>query len=309
MTLIQRDTPFPHWEFTSPEGDQLRVVPERGGLVCGWRCGGSERLYFDAERFADPTKSVRGGIPVLFPVCGNLPDNRLELPQGTVELAQHGFARDRPWQLQALADGRGIRLELRDDAITRASYPFAFRLVLEVRLEPAALAIRALVRHEAADAAGSAVAGAVSAAMPFALGLHPYVAVADLGGAALEGLPARCFDHLTAGPADTAAQLARLPQGVDLRVERPDPGASSPAASVPVAPRLLTGLSSPDGSAAAAGIELQAESPFDHTVIWTDPPRPMVCLEPWTARRGELGLELAPGEQLELNCRYTLMPG
>ena len=161
MTLIQRDAPFPHWEVTSPEGDQLRVVPERGGLVCGWRCGGIERLYFDAERFADPAKSVRGGVPVLFPVCGNLPDNRLELPQGTVELTQHGFARDRPWQLEALADGRGIRLELRDDASSRAVYPFAFSLVLEVRLEPAALAIRALVRHEAADAPG--------VAMPFAL--------------------------------------------------------------------------------------------------------------------------------------------
>lgn len=298
MTLIQRDAPFPHWEFTASGGDQLRVVPERGGLVCGWRCGGSERLYFDAERFADPAKSVRGGIPVLFPVCGNLPDNRLELAQGTFALAQHGFARDRPWQLQALADGRGIRLELRDDATTRAVYPFGFRLVLEVRLEPAALAIRALVRHEAEDAPGSAVAGAVSAAMPFALGLHPYFAVADLGGAALEGLPERCFDHLTAGPVDTAAQLARLPQGVDLRVERSGP-----------APRLLTGLSSPDGSPTAAVIELQADSPLDHTVVWTDPPRPMVCLEPWTARRGELGLALAAGEQLELNCRYTLVTG
>jgi galactose mutarotase-like enzyme len=266
--------------------------------VTRWFANGEERLYFDAERFADPSKSVRGGIPVLFPVCGNLPDNRLELPQGTVELAQHGFARDRPWQLQALADGRGIRLELCDDAITRASYPFAFCLVLEVRLEPAALAIRALVRHEAEDAPGSAVAGAVSAAMPFALGLHPYFAVADLGGAALEGLPDRCFDHLTAGPADTAAQLARLPQGVDLRVERSG-----------TAPRLLTGLSSSDGSPTAAVIELQADSPFDHTVVWTDPPRPMVCLEPWTARRGELGLALAAGEQLELNCRYTLVTG
>jgi hypothetical protein len=122
--------------------------------------------------------------------------------------------------------------------------------------------------------------------------------VADLGGAALEGLPDRCFDHLTAGPADTAAQLARLPQGVDLRVERSG-----------AAPRLLTGLSSPDGSPAAAVIELQADSPLDHTVVWTDPPRPMVCLEPWTARRGELGLALAAGEQLELNCRYTLVPG
>ena len=290
--------PYRHWRLTAASGDQLAVVPERGGLVTSWLANGEERLYFDAERFADPSKSVRGGIPVLFPVCGNLPDNRLELPQGTFALAQHGFARDRPWQLQALADGRGIRLELCDDAITRASYPFAFRLVLEVRLEPAALAIRALVRHEAEDAPGSAVAGAVSAAMPFALGLHPYFAVADLEGAALEGLPDRCFDHLTAGPADTAAELARLPQGVDLRVERSG-----------AAPRLLTGLSSPDGSPAAAVIELQADSPLDHTVVWTDPPRPMVCLEPWTARRGELGLALAAGEQLELNCRYTLVPG
>jgi len=293
VTLIQRDAPFPHWEVTSPEGDQLRVVPERGGLVCGWRCGGIERLYFDAERFADPAKSVRGGIPVLFPVCGNLPDNRLELPQGTVELTQHGFARDRPWQLEALADGRGIRLELRDDASSRASYPFAFSLVLEVRLEPAALAIRALVRHEAVDAPG--------VAMPFALGLHPYFTVADLGIAALEGLPDRCFDHLTAGPADTADQLARLPQGVDLRVERLGSGASHP--------RLLTGLRSPDGSSALAAIELQADAPFDHTVVWTDPPRPMVCLEPWTARRGDLGLALDPGEQLELTCRYRLVSG
>ena len=293
MTLIQRDAPFPHWEVTSPEGDQLRVVPERGGLVCGWRCGGIERLYFDAERFADPAKSVRGGIPVLFPVCGNLPDNRLELPQGTVELTQHGFARDRPWQLEALADGRGIRLELRDDASSRASYPFAFSLVLEVRLEPAALAIRALVRHEAA--------GDSNSAMPFALGLHPYFTVADLGIAALEGLPDRCFDHLTAGPADTADQLARLTQGVDLRVERLGSGASDP--------RLLTGLRSPDGSSALAAIELQADAPFDHTVVWTDPPRPMVCLEPWTARRGDLGLALDPGEQLELTCRYRLVSG
>jgi len=41
-------------------------------------------------------------------------------------------------------------------------------------------------------------------------------------------------------------------------------------------------------------------------VVWTDPPRLMVCLEPWTARRGEMALELAPQQQLELACRYLL---
>jgi galactose mutarotase-like enzyme len=291
MTLLQRDTPFPHWQFTAASGDQLLVVPERGGLVCGWRCDGTERLYFDAERFADPGKSVRGGIPVLFPVCGNLPGGELQLPQGSVAMAQHGFARDLPWQLEPLADGCGIRLLLSDNATTRVQYPFAFVLSLEYLLEPGALAICAVVRHEPVAGQGE------PPPMPFAFGLHPYFAVPDLAGAALEGLPASCFDHLTAARAATAAQLQRLAQGVDLRVDAPSaPGETS------LAPVLLT---APGGSR----VRLELEAPFDHAVVWTDPPRSMVCLEPWTARRGELPLTLAVGDQQELRCRYRLNDG
>ena len=80
MTLRQLSTPYAHWEYVHPNsGDRLRLVPERGGLVTEWLCNGRELLYFDQLRFADPTKSVRGGIPVLFPICGNLPGDRLPL--------------------------------------------------------------------------------------------------------------------------------------------------------------------------------------------------------------------------------------
>jgi galactose mutarotase-like enzyme len=292
MTLIQRAAPFPHWEFTAPGGDQLRVVPERGGLLAGWRCGGVERLYFDAERFADPAKSVRGGIPVLFPVCGNLPDGQLHLAQGDVAMPQHGFARDLPWTLEPLADGLGIRLQLSDNDATRAMYPFAFSLVLEYRLEPNALDIRAVVCHEPVRPEPvSPDSGRQAPPMPFAFGLHPYFGVRDLAAASLEGLPASCFDHLSAAEAPTAVQLQRLPQGVDLRVELPADGGSSP--------RLI-------GAADGGAVALQASPPFDHVVVWTDPPRSMVCLEPWTARRGVLGLELTPGEARELRCRYAV---
>jgi hypothetical protein len=66
MALIQRDTPYPHWEFSDPSsGDLLRIVPERGGLISGWRCAGHEVVYLDLERFLDPAQSVRGGFPVL----------------------------------------------------------------------------------------------------------------------------------------------------------------------------------------------------------------------------------------------------
>ena len=74
MTLTQQSAPYAHWDFVHPSsGDRLRIIPERGGLVSGWCCGGREILYFDQGRYADPSKSIRGGIPVLFPICGNLP--------------------------------------------------------------------------------------------------------------------------------------------------------------------------------------------------------------------------------------------
>jgi hypothetical protein len=61
MVLIQRDAPYPHWEFSDPgSGDLLRLVPERGGLISGWRWSGREVVYLDLERFLDPARSVRG---------------------------------------------------------------------------------------------------------------------------------------------------------------------------------------------------------------------------------------------------------
>ena len=270
--------------FTASNGDQLRVVPERGGLVTGWLCGGQERLYFDADRFADPVKSVRGGIPVLFPICGNLPENRLDLPQGCFTLPQHGFARDLPWQLEELCDGTGIRLVLESNPQTLAVFPFSFRLSLDYRLEPSALEILATVEH-GPDCSG---------VMPFSLGLHPYFAVSSLQAASLDGLPERCLDHHQMALASTADQLAQLPEGVDLLA---DPTADSV--------RLIDA-----GSGQVIRLELTA--PLDLAVVWTEPPRPMLCLEPWTAPRGSLvtgdrRLELEPGQAMQLRCRYVCL--
>jgi galactose mutarotase-like enzyme len=280
MTLVHRDAPYPHWEFTSSDGDRLRVVPERGGLVTGWQCGGRELVYLDLERFLDPAQSVRGGIPVLFPICGGLPNNSLPLPQGTFSLPQHGFARQQPWQLSALADGKGIALELRDSEASRASYPFAFLLRLEVRLEIAALAITTTVRNDSGDV------------MPFSFGLHPYFNVTNLKTARLAGLPERCLNHLSMAEAVTADQLRLLNDGVDLLVR--------PSGAV----RLVD----PE---AGTSLELQLSAPLDLAVIWTEPPRPMVCLEPWTGPRqalisGDRKLELGAGESCQLQTRYQL---
>ena len=281
MPLIQRDLPYPHWEFSDPStGDLLRLVPERGGLISGWCCGDREVVYLDLERFLDPAQSVRGGFPVLFPITGGLPNNELPLPQGTFTLPQHGFARNLPWRMDPLADGRGVALELSDTTKTLQAYPFQFLLRLEVRLAPGALEIATTVTNRSAEA------------MPFSFGLHPYFNLSSLEGVRFEGLPQECLNHLTMAPAATAEQMQRLASGIDLLV-RP---------SGPV--RLVD-------EAAGATLELQLSHPLDLVVLWTEPPRPMVCIEPWSGPRlallsGDRRIELAPGDSTELHTRYAL---
>jgi len=281
MPLIQRDAPYPHWEFSDPaSGDLLRLVPERGGLITGWRSGGHEVVYLDLERFLDPAQSVRGGFPVLFPITGGLPDNRLPLPQGDFTLGQHGFARQLPWQMEALADSRGVRLQLVDTPETLQFYPFRFLLSMEVRLAPGALEISTTVENRSNEA------------MPFSFGLHPYFNLTSLEGVHVEGLPPDCLNHLTMAPASTAEQMERLASGIDLLV-RPT------AAAV----RLVD-------AAAGTALELQLSHPFDLVVLWTEPPRSMVCLEPWSGPRqallsGDRKIELQPGQNTQLHTRFA----
>ena len=284
MSLTQRTSPYPHWEFSDPaSGDLLRLVPERGGLISGWRCGGRELVYLDLERFLDPAQSVRGGFPVLFPITGGLPDNQLPLPQGTFTIGQHGFARTMPWRMEPLADGRGVALELSDTAATLQAYPFQFLLRMEVRLATGALEITTTVSNRSEDP------------MPFSFGLHPYFNLSSLDGVRFEGLPPECLNHLTMAPADTAEQMQRLASGIDLLVR-------------PTGPVRLV------DEAAGTTLELQLSHPFDLVVLWTEPPRPMVCIEPWSGPRqallsGDRKIELAPGTSTELSTRYALLPG
>ena len=281
MTLKQQTAPYDHWEYVHPEsGDRLCIVPERGGLITAWRCGERELLYFDQDRFADPSKSVRGGIPVLFPICGNLPGDLFRLDGVDYTLKQHGFARDLPWQLQLLDDQVGIRLSLRDTELTLAAYPFAFLVEMDVRPVQGALEISITIHNRSAQA------------MPFSFGLHPYFAVDDLAQTELLGLHDRCLNHLEMAETGTASQLQRLGEGVDFLCR-------------PAGPVTLVDRSS------GRTLQLQHEAPLDLTVIWSEPPRRMVCLEPWTGPRqslisGDRKLELAAGQSTTLRCCYRV---
>ena len=216
---------------------------------------------------------------MLFPITGGLPDNQLPLPQGVFNLGQHGFARQLPWRLEPLADGGGVQLQLADTEETLKSYPFSFLLTMEVRLAPGALEITTIVENRGSDT------------MPFSFGLHPYFNLSSLESVRFEGLPAQCLNHLTMEDASTEEQMERLADGIDLLV--------LPKGAV----RLVD-------EAAGTSLELQLSHPLDLVVLWTEPPRAMVCMEPWSAPRqallsGDRKLELRPGASTRLQTRYA----
>ncbi len=279
--LLQKDSPYPHWEYLCTESnDRLRIIPERGGLISEWRCNGREVLYFDEERFRDNHKSIRGGIPILFPICGSLPNNVLPLPQGNFILKQHGFARDIKWELGLIDEKEGVSLTCLDSEQTRSMYPFSFSLGIEVVLVSGGMQI--LIKIENRD----------KVQMPYSFGLHPYFLVSKLQNISIQGLPEDCFNFLEMSNEKTYLQQERFSSGVDFL--------TSPNSTITLLDKLI-----------GPRIELIHEEPMDLTVVWTDPPRSMICIEPWTTPRnglisGDRKLLLEPGEIKHLKCKYRV---
>tara|TARA_B100000214_G_scaffold150416_1_gene107580 strand:- start:285 stop:1142 length:858 start_codon:yes stop_codon:yes gene_type:complete len=274
VSFAKKINPYPHWEYSNTKYDSsIRIVPERGGLITEWRSEGKDLLYFDLKRFLDKEKSVRGGIPILFPICGDLSESYL-IGGNKHSLKQHGFARDLPWSIYLLKDKLGIRLKLVDSEDSRSCFPFFFTLLMDVYLKEKSLHISIKIYNQGQES------------MPFSFGLHPYFQVSNLTKTKIDGLPQKCIDQTNMKVTNASDQIRILDKGVDFL--------SFPTSSVKVFDYLSRNV-----------IELIHQAPMDTTVIWTDPPRKMICLEPWTGPRnslvtGERKLEINPGEYIEL---------
>ena len=278
VRFAKNSRPYPHWEYSNPEFDSLiRIVPERGGLITEWRSEGKELLYFDLERFLDKDKSVRGGIPILFPICGDLSEGYL-VGGKKYFLKQHGFARDLPWSICLTKDNLGITLKLIDSNDSRSSFPFSFTLQMDVYLKEKSLEILVKIYNQSQDS------------MPFCFGLHPYFKVSNLQKIKIDGLPGKCIDQTNMKVTNASDQIRILDKGVDFL--------SYPSCSIKLFDFLSRNV-----------IELIHQEPMDTNVIWTNPPRQMVCLEPWTSPRnslvtGDRKLEIKPEEYIELSTTF-----
>jgi galactose mutarotase-like enzyme len=249
-------------------GAVVSLAPARGGMVTRFSVGDTPVLFLDETTLIDPTKSVRGGIPILFPIAGKLPADRYDENDTTYSMKQHGFARNMPWAVidESTRDGASVTLALDATDATRAQYPFDFALRFTVRLRGGALAVEQRFENRG------------DAPMPVQPGLHPYFFVPDAtkAGARIDTDATRAYDNVAGREVAVALPIDLADHEVDLHLL--DHG---PRETVLHRPGL-------------ASVRLAFGDDQRALVVWTVPGRDFVCVEPWRARFGALADGTAP---------------
>ena len=247
---------------------RLEIVPERGGIVTKWSLQGQDILYLDKERFKNPNLSVRGGIPVLFPICGNLPDNIFYYNEQQYSLKQHGFARDLPWQVlgQSTDKSAKIILCLKSNPQTLEVYPLEFELIFSYELQGNKLIINQSYENKS------------SLKMPFSFGFHPYFFCDDKSKLTLD-FPAQEYQS------KTGEQTYLFSGELDYSIPEID-----------IAFTKLQGqTASFDDRKRDLKVKLSYSDSFSTLVFWTLKDKNYICVEPWSSPRNSINT----GEQLK----------
>ncbi|BBA79578.1 putative aldose 1-epimerase [cyanobacterium endosymbiont of Rhopalodia gibberula] len=256
---------------------QITVVPERGGIILLWKIQGQDILYLDKERFSKPEMSIRGGVPVLFPICGNIHNNTYTYLNRTYILKQHGFARDLPWKVtqQGTDDCASLTVTLKSNEQTRLVYPFEFQLDFTYELKGNSLIIRQKYANKSEKK------------MPFSFGFHPYYYVPNKSKVFFD-IPSSEYQD------QTTKKTFSYDGTFDFDQNEIDVGFHS----------LSRSLATMTDYHRKLKLVLSWSDIYSTFVFWTLKGKDYVCLEPWTAPRNALNTgnnltELDPGATCE----------
>jgi galactose mutarotase-like enzyme len=242
-----------------------------------------------------------GRSPVLFPIVGRAPDDRIAIGAYEAEMPSHGFARRSVFALESVT-AEACTHVLTDNPQTRAAYPFAFRLRLTHQLVADTLKVSAEVEN--LDAA----------VMPFGFGFHPAFRWPLPGG---EGQP----HHVTL--ANGAAPLMRrLDGGLLSRQSQHSPFQDG---RLEIVANQFTedAMVFPEGAGTAliygvgGGAQLHfAFENLPNLALWNKPGAGFLCIEPWHGMAAEMGagpeiaarpysIALAPGRRVSFGYSVT----
>ncbi len=262
---------------------ELEVLPKRGGIASKWRIDGKDVFYLDEERFENPEMSIRGGNPILFPICGNLPEDTYTLNGKDFKLKQHGFARNLPWSVreEVTVDNVSLKLALNSNEETYKGYPFEFEVNFTYQLHGNTLTILQEFTNKSSEA------------MPFSVGFHPYFLTHDKSQLEFD-IPSHEFQK------KDSQEVHSFNGNFDFSQDEID-----------VAFNKLSGKSaSVIDKGRNLKMTLEYDDLFSTLVFWTVKGKDFYCLEPWSGPRNAMNTKqhltvLEPGATKSAMIRLT----
>jgi galactose mutarotase-like enzyme len=248
-----------------------------------------------------------GHAPILFPIVGALNGGTYPLDGREFALPKHGFARTSLFEVASAQSARAL-FRLRDNAETRAVYPFAFALEVEFALSGMTLAVTATVGNRS------------DAPLPFSFGFHPAFAWPLPGGAAKA-------DHRVVFARPEPEPIRRIDPQSALLLPQSEP---TPVVGDTLAPRpalfeadaliwdRLASRALSFGAPGGGWLDI-AFPDCPNLGVWQKPGASFLAIEPWQGFNDPVGfagdfrdkpgvVELAPGARRSFRMDVTVRP-
>lgn len=282
---VYQDNGLDVYELIDSENTSwLKVVPERGGIIIGFGVEGDEVLFLNKDTLYDTEKNIRGGIPILFPISGQLENGEYEWNGHVYQMKNHGVARNQPWEViktKTEEKQASITLGFKSNEETRRSYPFDFEVIFTYTLAKNQLTIdQQYKNHSDSD-------------MPIYAGFHPYFKTTskDLN---YETDAKTYLDY-------NDMKINEIHGSLDLTNEKE---------SFVLLDAIKNEISFelPD---LKKTISLTYGNEFKYIVLWTEKDQEFVCVEPWMAKTNELNQKeelvlIQPSEALKTTVNLSV---
>jgi galactose mutarotase-like enzyme len=282
---VYKDNALDIYELMDSESKSwLKVVPERGGIIIGFGVNGDEILFLNKETLIDTGKNIRGGIPILFPISGQLENGEYEWDGHVYQMKNHGVARNQPWEVietKTEDSQASITVGFKSNEETRKPYPFEFEVIFTYTLTKNCLTIDQQYRNQS------------DSDMPIYAGFHPYFKTAskDL---TYETDAKMYLDY-------NDMKIYEIQGSLDLtnKVESfvlLDTKKSEISFGLPDLKKTIS---------------LTFGDEFKYIVLWTEKDQEFICVEPWMAKTNELNQKeelvmIQPGKVLKTTINISV---
>lgn len=222
----------------------VRLYPERWGIVTSLRFGDTELLYQGMldETLFDHTKSVKWGVPILFPNAGPLTEEQQKKSGYT--LPQHGFARDNGWNMEtAVLDNQLLQSLSSENVANTSGFPFSGNILNAISvIDRDTCLFEYFIRNKSDNP------------LPIALGLHPYFDLPKWDKSLVEWN----FD----GGKQIRDEIEKWSNGGTTKIDIPSDG---------ILDVYIPGI---------GDIHIEVSHDFQRLWIWSLPEKNFVCIEP-----------------------------